>query len=94
MMAANGECTHVTEKETDNQASPENSGVVELSSIVEPVTPADVVVQRQIREVILLQNAAVAHLHESVSSTSTSTVLESTANIKLKIMPCRECAKV
>lgn len=69
MMAAN-ESTHVAENENDSQTSPENSGinVVELSSIVEPTTPADVIVQRQIREVILLQDAAVAHLHESVSS--------------------------
>ena len=69
MMAAN-ESTHVAENENGSQTSPENSGinVVELSSIVEPTTPADVIVQRQIREVILLQDAAVAHLHESVSS--------------------------
>lgn len=71
MMAAN-ESTHasVTKAENDSPTSPENSGinVAELSSIVEPATPADVIVQRQIREVILLQNAAVARLHESVSS--------------------------
>ncbi|XP_070210277.1 spermatogenesis-associated protein 24-like [Littorina saxatilis] len=72
MMAAS-ECAHVVVDKIDDEISMENSAddMEDLSSIVEPVTPVHVIVQRQIREVLLLQNAAVEHLHESMTGQET-----------------------
>ncbi|KAL8618142.1 hypothetical protein ACOMHN_034369 [Nucella lapillus] len=65
------ECSHASERpqeinNTETCSGDEDACIEELSSIVEPVTPVHEIVQRQVREVIELQNAAVSQLHESM----------------------------
>ena len=68
MMAAVDESERVSEG--DARISPRNGAPSfrDLSSISEPLTPVDVIVQRQIRDVFQLQNEAVSRLQESVSA--------------------------
>ncbi|KAK7457737.1 hypothetical protein BaRGS_00039198 [Batillaria attramentaria] len=56
-------------QESQRESRLENTGVQleEISSILETCTPPDVIVQKQLRDVILIQSATVEHLHQSVT---------------------------
>ncbi|XP_076461600.1 spermatogenesis-associated protein 24-like [Babylonia areolata] len=65
-MAESSECAHVSEKKTHTCSEDSDTSFNEISSIAKPATPVHEIVQRQVREVIQLQNAAFSQLQESV----------------------------